>query len=176
MLKVLIIYLPQLPRWHIILSNPPQTLTLFRISSLSSKFPPFAEKFLFVLSPEEDDIYSSAHKETALWGPLNGMEKAGSSFPQLDESTKIPKLPKNKTKIPKSHKIRQKLDQEFHHMFASSQGTHSKSERPWRLFSANLFWFSTKFKAESAEFIFHLQNVISQGSLFSHVSQVNQIH
>ena len=52
---------------------------------------PFFNEISFCTKPWEDDIYSSAHKETALWGPLNGMEKAGTRFPQLDESTNVKK-------------------------------------------------------------------------------------
>ena len=54
-------------------------------------FPLFSNEISFCTKPWEDDIYSSAHKETALWGPLNGMEKAGTRFPQLDETTNVKK-------------------------------------------------------------------------------------
>ena len=66
-------------------------------------FPLFSNEISFCTKPWEDDIYSSAHKETALWGPLNGMEKAGTRFPQLDESTNV------KKKIPKSSKTKKNI-------------------------------------------------------------------
>ena len=59
-------------------------------------FPLFSNEISFCTNPWEDDIYSSAHKETALWGPLNGMEKAGRSFSQVAQNTKPEKLEEKK--------------------------------------------------------------------------------
>ena len=63
---------------------------------------PFFNEISFCTKPWEDDIYSSAHKETALWGPLNGMEKAGTRFPQLDETTNVKKKSPNRQKQKKN--------------------------------------------------------------------------
>ena len=73
---------------------PKEQIISHRCKPKHADFPLFSNEISFCTKPWEDDIYSSAHKETALWGPLNGMEKAGTRFPQLDESTNVKKNPK----------------------------------------------------------------------------------
>ena len=115
MLKVLIIYLPQLPWWHINTQQPTRDLDSFQnFPIVASKFPPFAEKFLFVLSRERTISIPRLIKRPLYGGHWMEWRKLAAASHNSMRAPRSQNWPKNKTEIPKLTKKRDrdpKIDQ-----------------------------------------------------------------